>query len=97
MLKNLLAGVLLALGSAAACAQGAYPSRNVEVILPYATGGGADAMARAFAREASRLTGQTWVVVNRDGAAGVVGFTALSRATPDGYTLVFSPASPLVN
>lgn len=72
-------------------------SRNVEVILPYAAGGGVDAMGRAFAREAAQLTGQSWIVVNRDGGAGVIGFTALSRAPADGHTLVFSPASPLTN
>jgi tripartite-type tricarboxylate transporter receptor subunit TctC len=72
-------------------------SRNVEIILPYAASGGVDVMGRAFAREASQLTGQSWVVVNRDGGAGVVGFTALSRAPADGHTLVFSPASPLTN
>jgi tripartite-type tricarboxylate transporter receptor subunit TctC len=74
-----------------------YPAKNVELILPYAAGGGVDAMARAFAREATRITGQNWIVVNRDGAGGVVGFTALAHAAPDGYTLAFSPASPLVN
>jgi len=74
-----------------------YPAKNVELILPYAAGGGVDAMARAFAREATRITGQNWIVVNRDGAGGVVGFTALARAPSDGYTLAFSPASPLVN
>jgi len=93
----LLLAAALATTSLAAHAQGTYPARNVEVILPYAAGGGVDAMARAFAREASRLTAQNWIVVNRDGAAGVVGFAALSRAAPDGYTLAFSPASPLVN
>jgi tripartite-type tricarboxylate transporter receptor subunit TctC len=86
-----------ALAFAAAAQAQTYPAKNVEVILPYAAGGGVDAMARAFAREASRVTGQNWIVVNRDGAGGVVGFTALSRATPDGYTLAFSPASPMVN
>ena len=74
-----------------------YPTRNVELILPYAAGGGVDAMGRAFAREASRLTGQTWVVVNRDGGAGTIGFAALSRAAADGHVLAFSPASPLTN
>ncbi|HEY4371187.1 MAG TPA: tripartite tricarboxylate transporter substrate binding protein [Burkholderiales bacterium] len=74
-----------------------YPAKNIEVILPYAAGGGVDAMARAFSREASRITGQNWIVVNRDGAGGVVGFTALAHAAPDGYTLAFSPASPMVN
>jgi len=97
MMSRLIAAAVCACAAFGAQAQGAYPSRNVEVILPYAAGGGVDAMGRAFAREASRLTGQSWVVVNRDGAAGVVGFTALTRAAPDGYTLVFSPASPLVN
>lgn len=78
-------------------AQDKSSQRNVEVILPYAAGGGVDAMGRAFAREASQLTGQSWVVVNRDGGAGTIGFTALSRAAADGHTLVFSPASPLTN
>jgi tripartite-type tricarboxylate transporter receptor subunit TctC len=82
---------------AAAQAQSAYPSKTVEVILPYAAGGGVDAMARAFAREASQLTGQPWVVGNRPGGGGVVGFAALAHANPDGYTMVFSPASPLTN
>jgi tripartite-type tricarboxylate transporter receptor subunit TctC len=86
-----------ALAFAATAQAQTYPNKNVEVILPYAAGGGVDAMARAFAHEASRVTGQNWIVVNRDGAGGVVGFTALSRATPDGYTLAFSPASPMVN
>lgn len=74
-----------------------YPSQPVQIILPYAAGGGVDAMARAFAKEASANTNQQWLVVNREGAGGVVGFTALARAKPDGYTVVFSPASPLTN
>lgn len=95
-MKHLLAILLCSLAAAAA-AQDKFPSRNVELILPYAAGGGVDIMGRAFAREASRLTGQSWVVVNRDGGAGVVGFAALARAAPDGHTLVFSPASALTN
>ena len=67
---------------------------NTELILPYAAGGGVDVMGRAFAREATLISGQNWLVMNRDGAAGVIGFTALTRAKPDGSTLVFSPASP---
>lgn len=77
-------------------AQEKSPSRNVEVILPYAAGGGVDAMGRAFAREASRLSGDQWVVVNKDGAGGMLGFAALANAAADGHTVVFSPASPLV-
>jgi tripartite-type tricarboxylate transporter receptor subunit TctC len=94
--RLVLAGLAACLLSGA-LAQERYPARPVEIIMPYATGGGVDAMARAFAREAARLTSQTWTVVNRDGAGGLVGFTALTRAAPDGYTVVFSPASALTN
>jgi tripartite-type tricarboxylate transporter receptor subunit TctC len=83
--------------SAVVHAQNAYPERTVEVILPYAAGGGVDAMARAFSREASELTGQQWIVTNRPGGGGVVGFSALANAKPDAYTIVFSPASALTN
>ena len=84
-------------GGAMAQTEPAYPSHPVEIILPYSAGGGVDAMARAFAREAARGTSQQWVVVNREGAGGVVGFTALARAKPDGKVIMFSPASPLTN
>ncbi len=88
--------VLLSTGATAQTAP-AYPSGPVEIILPYSAGGGVDAMARAFAREAGRETSQQWVVNNREGAGGVVGYTALARAKPDGSTIMFSPATPLTN
>ena len=87
----------LLLVAAAASAQDKPASRPVTVILPYAAGGGVDLMGRAFAREASRINGQSWIVVNRDGAAGVIGFSALARAAADGATIVFSPASAMTN
>jgi tripartite-type tricarboxylate transporter receptor subunit TctC len=97
LLRTISTALALALcAPGAALAQDRFPARNIEVILPYAVGGGVDAMGRAFAREASKLTGVQWVVVNRDGAGGMLGFAALANAHPDGYTLVFSPASPLV-
>lgn len=95
--RRRLGALLLAVAAFQAPAQDKFPSRPVELIVPYSAGGGVDAMARAFARESSRLTGQPWSVVNRDGAGGLVGFTAMTRATPDGHTLVFSPASALTN
>lgn len=94
--------LLLALAGSAAIlaapvhAQQRPGDRTVEVILPYAAGGGVDAMGRAFTREAGRITGGNWVLMNKDGAAGMLGFAALTNAAPDGHTLVFSPASPLV-
>ena len=87
----------LATTGARAQAVETFPSQPVQIILPYSAGGGVDAMARAFAKEASSMTSQQWVVSNREGAGGVVGFTALARAKPDGHTIAFSPASPLTN
>jgi len=99
-LKTMAAIALIAAlhpGLSAAESPDAYPDKRLEVILPYAAGGGVDAMARAFSEEASRLTRQQWVVVNRPGAGGTVGFSALAHAQPNGYTIVFSPASALTN
>lgn len=75
----------------------AYPQEDVEVIVPYSAGGGVGAMARVFAQQAQMLTGRGWVVMHREGAGGVVGFTTLAHAKPTGYTVMFSPASPLTN
>lgn len=97
-LSRAAAAALLACGAVTApLAQEQYPSKHVQVIVPYAAGGGVDAMARAFAREAAQVTGQSWSVVNRDGGGGLVGFTALANAAPDGYKVMFSPASALTN
>ncbi len=98
-MKTLTLGLLSACSLSVALMASAQDKapRQVELILPYAAGGGVDVMGRAFAREAAKLTEQNWVVVNRDGGAGVIGFTALSKAAPDGATLVFSPASPMTN
>ena len=85
------------LATAPARAQTPFPSRSVEVIVPYAAGGGVSNVARALAAAAGKATGQNWVVVNREGAGGVVGFTAIAKAKPDGYTIGFSPASPMTN
>jgi len=85
------------IGSAAAQADAGFPTRSIEVIVPYSAGGGVDAMARTFAEAASRELDQPLVILNREGAGGVVGFMNLARAKPDGYTIAFSPASPMTN
>ena len=79
-----------------AVGQNNFPNKKIELILPYAAGGGVDAMARSFSREASKLTNTQWIVINKDGAGGLIGFTMLANGPIDGYTLIFSPASPLV-
>lgn len=72
-----------------------YPSRPVTVIVPFQAGHGVDLMARALASEFSKLTGQAFPIVNREGAAATIGFASLAAAKPDGYTVAISPNTPL--
>lgn len=74
-----------------------YPSRNIEVIIPFAAGGGVDLIGRSVAASLAEQFGQSAVVQNRDGAGGTIGFGALAAAAPDGYTLGFGPSTPIAN
>ena len=94
-MRSLIVVLLACAGSA--FPQERYPDRPVQVVLPYAAGGGVDAMGRAFSAELGRILGQSFVLVNRDGAAGTIGFGAVAAAKPDGYTLAFSPSTPITN
>ena len=83
---------LVALAVAPVVAQEAFPTRPLQVILPYAPGNTTDLLVRALAAEMALPLGRPVVVVNREGAAGAVGSAAAARAAPDGYTLLFVPA-----
>ena len=82
------------LGSAGAMAQD-YPSRAIQMIVPYPPGGNTDLMGRALQTELSKALAQSVVIVNRGGAAGAIGDAELARARPDGYTIALSPNNPL--
>ena len=88
--RNLFAasGAGLAAGLAApALAQARYPSRPVQMIVPWGAGGGTDATARIVASLLERDLGQPFNVVNRTGGSGVVGHSAIATAAADGYTI----------
>lgn len=70
-----------------ACAQ-AYPSKPVQLIVPFSAGGDADMAARNLAAAAQGALGQPVVVVNKAGANGAIGSAAVKNAPPDGYTLL---------
>ena len=71
----------------AGAALAAYPDRPVQLIVPWAAGGGTDATARISGTLLEKELGQPVTVVNRTGGSGVVGHSAIAQATPDGYTI----------
>ena len=78
----------LAFGPAGPAAAAWPEDRPIEVIVPFPPAGGVDAMVRTAVQHAARhLPGARFVVTNRPGAAGQVGFEAIFNASPDGYTL----------
>lgn len=64
----------------------AYPTKPVQVIVPFSPGGGNDILIRLIGKYMSPALGQQLVVENKPGAGGQIGWTALSKARPDGYT-----------
>ena len=86
---------ILALGSATALAAGAdtYPTRPVRVVVSSSPGGQTDAQARIFSRRMTDRLGQQFIVDNRPGAGGLLGFQAVASANADGYTLMAASTS----
>lgn len=71
---------------------GAYPSRPIKIIVPWAAGGGGDALVRAMAPVLSQRLGQPVIIDNRPGAIGTIGSLAGARSPADGYTLIYGAA-----
>lgn len=88
MKKFLAAALAAALLPSAALAQAGYPNKPVTFIVPFPAGGGTDIAARLVATRLTTKWGQSVVVENRAGAAGLVGADAVAKARPDGYTLL---------
>jgi tripartite-type tricarboxylate transporter receptor subunit TctC len=80
-----------------ALAQATYPARTITIVVPYAAGGPTDVLGRTVAAKLQELLGHTVVVENRAGAGAIVGFNAVAKAAPDGYTLLLGDINLSVN
>ena len=80
-----------------ASAQAAWPSRPVQVMVPYPPAGGADTTARILYAKVGAMLGQQFVIENRGGAGGTIGEAVVAKAAPDGYTILHDATAHSVN
>jgi tripartite-type tricarboxylate transporter receptor subunit TctC len=101
-MRNTIVGGLalaIALGAAVAAtpARAEFPERAVTLVVPFAAGGTIDIVARVMADRLKAKWNVPVIVENKPGAGNIVGATAVARAAPDGYTLLFANTSVSVN
>src|SRR3984957_15750064 len=95
--RALLAGIATAPFVRDAGAQGLWPNRPVQTMVPYPPAGGADTTARILYAKVGAILGQQFVIENRGGAGGTIGEGLVAKATPDGYTILHDATAYSVN
>ena len=97
--RPILTAAALALGLLASTpARAAWPTdRPIQLVVPYAPGGTADALSRLIAEQLGPKLGTTVVVINRAGASGVIGQASVAQAPGDGYTLLYDATPFSIN
>lgn len=97
ILRCLAPAILLAGFAAPVAAQDAagFPAKPIRVIVPQSPGAGTDVGGRLVSEVAERHLGQKIVIENKPGAGGRIGAAFVAKAAPDGYTLLYSPKSPI--
>jgi hypothetical protein len=88
---------LLATGAARPVLAQSFPTRAIQLIVPFAAGGGVDVVTRVVAEAAGDIIKQRFVIENRGGAGTVLGSQAVAKAEPDGYTLLAAPTTMVIN
>jgi tripartite-type tricarboxylate transporter receptor subunit TctC len=88
-----IAVAAIVLAATATQAADNFPSRSVQMIIPFAAGGPTDIVGRIMSAKMGEILGQTFIVENKSGAGGNIGAESVAKATPDGYTLLFATVS----
>ena len=91
--KQLFLGIYLAFYALAS--QGAYPDKSIRLVVPFATGGTSEIIARSVANALTTQMGQSVFVENKPGGAGNIAMEEVKRAAPDGYTLILGHVGTL--
>src|SRR6516165_3284074 len=92
---HLAAVAIGTLGAPGLASAQAYPTRPIQVIVPFAGGSASDVVMRILLDRMGKSIGQPFVVDNRPGAGGNIGTNAATKAAPDGYTLVMGSTGPM--
>ena len=93
-LAPFIAASVLAAGALPAHAAD-YPTKAIRIVVPYASGGSTDALARMVGEQLGKRLGQAAIVENKPGASEQIAITSVTKATPDGYTILLSTLSGL--
>src|SRR5688572_26958846 len=72
-----------------------YPARAVSFVVPYAAGGATDQLARVLGRQLETKLGQSFVIENRPGASSAIGAAYVSKAPPDGHTILMGTSTTM--
>jgi tripartite-type tricarboxylate transporter receptor subunit TctC len=92
-LFGLAIAATLAAGIAGAASAQRYPAKPVRIVVPYAAGGTSDFVARLIGQHLGERLGATFIVENKPGAGGRIGYDAAAKSAPDGYTLASTDSS----
>jgi tripartite-type tricarboxylate transporter receptor subunit TctC len=97
--RNLFALLVLAacVAMSGSLATAAYPDRVIKIIVPFAPGGGTDAIARVLAQEMAKDLGASIIIENKPGAGTIIGAQVVATAEADGYTLLMGTFAHAVN
>src|SRR4051794_24312574 len=97
MMFRVVALLLALVAGSVARAADAYPARTVEIVVPFAPGGGTDLIARVLTERLAESLHQRFIIINRPGASTNIGTAAAANAAPDGYTLLLTRISFAAN